>query len=360
MSRVRYNITSKTAYELINDLKTDRLIIPDHQRGYVWTKKHQLAFINSVFQGIPTQSIIQKQDSVMSLEDGQQRLTTLRNFMDDALCVPTITNCSGKFSEMKDNEKNEIRMYQFSVTTYYNASTAQTIQIFDRFQNGVALKVGERIHSMIAISPLVSFVKRTLMTSDIGLHNRASLVWGVRDGEDKGRLQLLNATALCAGLAYGIKAITKKWSDFQDNNYLSRDVDENKVLPLLNVILSIYEAVGKVRPKCNKKNLTKILNTYWDVGKVTGYIAYSLLAFPDNIKILMDGWITFLIDAEVNPHKLKTVLQKDIDSTRNWKKCRWELGYRRVFHPDDPEILAADDAAEIDSQIDSQIDSDSD
>lgn len=342
MSRVRYNITSKTAYELINDLKTDRLIIPDHQRGYVWPEDRQRAFINSVFQGIPTQSIIQKQDSVMSLEDGQQRLTTLRRFMDDDLCVPHITEHTDKFSEMKENEKNEIRMYQFAVITYCNASIAQTIHIFDHFQNGVALSNGERVHSMVAISPLASFVKRTLMTSGIGLHDRAATIWGVRDGEDKRRKNLFMATALCAGLAYGTDAITKKWHDFQQNEYLSKELDEMKVLGLLEKIITIYERAGEGKPKCTKT----ILNTYWDVGKITGYIAYSLIEFPSDE--LMDGWVKFLADARDYPHKLKSVLQKDNKKARTWNKKRWQLGYLRVFDPEEASRLAA----EIDSDSD--------
>jgi hypothetical protein len=339
-SRVRFSISSKTAYDLVSQLESGELQIPAHQRGEVWPLKRQIAFIRSVIEGIPTQAIIvrkiDRNGDTTSLEDGQQRLSTLKKFMTDEIEGPT-----GKFSELTGIMQNNIRMYAFAVTIYNNATLSQTITIFDHFQNGVALTTGERIHSMSAISPLVRFVKTQLMTSGVGLHDRAALVWGIRSGEDKRRKDLLMASALCAGLAFGVDAITKKWTDWQSNSWLSDEIDEDAVINLLETIITIYERVEQRKPLRGKK----ILNMQWQVGKFSGYIAYSLITFPDSTAVLIRGWVNFLANARDHPENIKNILHKDVKKTRSWNSERWELGYLRVFNPDEAERREAADAA---------------
>jgi hypothetical protein len=349
-SRVRFSISPKTAFELVSQLESGELVIPPHQRGEVWPMKRQVAFIRSVIEGIPTQAIImRKMDrnaDVTSLEDGHQRLSTLRKFMNDEISGPT-----GKFSELTGIMQNNIRMYAFAVTIYNNATLPQTIAIFDHFQNGVALTAGERIHSMSAISPLVRFVKAQLMTSGSGLHDRAALVWGIRSGDDKRRKDLLMASALCAGLAFGVSAITKKWTDWQSNTWLSEEIDEEAVINLLESIISIYERVEQRKPLRGRK----ILNTQWQVGKFSGYIAYSLITFPDNRPALIRGWVNFLANARDHPENIKNILHKYTKKTRSWNEERWMLGYLSVFNPDEAERIAAavpDDSDDEDDESD--------
>ena len=336
-ARVRFSITPKTAFELVSELESGELTIPEHQRAYVWNEKRQQAFIKSVIEGIPTQAIIARKlgrdSDTMSLEDGQQRLTTLRRFMNNEFAGPT-----GKFSELTGIMQNNVRMYAFAVTIYNNATTPQTVAIFNHFQNGVALSNGERANSLSSISPLVRFVKEQLMTSGAGLHDRAALVWGVRSGDDKRRKDLFMATALCAGLAFGVDAITRKWGDFENEGYLSREFDEENVLNTLDDIITIYERVEARNPQRGKK----ILNAQWHVGKFTGYIAYSLLTYPDNSAALIRGWVTFLANARDHPETIKNILHKDTKKARTWNSERWQLGYLRVFNPNEAERLAAD------------------
>jgi hypothetical protein len=266
--------------------------------------------------------------------------------MNDEIPGPT-----GKFSELTDNMKNNVRMYVFAVTIYSNSTLPQTIAIFDHFQNGVALTPGERIHSMSAISPFVRFVKTQLMTSGAGLHDRAALVWGIRSGDDKRRKDLLMASALCAGLAFGVNAITKKWTDWQNSTWFSDEIDEGAVINLLETIIGIYERVEQRRPLRGKK----ILNTQWQVGKFSGYIAYSLLTFPDNTAALVRGWVNFLANARDHPENIKNILHKYTKKTRSWNEERWMLGYLSVFNPEEAERIAAavpDDSDEDDDDSD--------
>ena len=344
-ARVRFTIYSKTAYELISMLSSEELIIPAHQRDYCWPPARAGAFIGSVLAGIPTQSIIMRKvdraAEQLSLEDGSQRLRTLKKYMNDE-----IMDLNGfKFSALTAAEQNDVRMYQFAVTLYWNETIQQRIDTFDNFQNGVALSVGERLHSMCEISPLVTFTKNLLLTPGSGLHDRAARIWGVRDGKDakgnhldKRRKWLLNAVALVAGIAFGPDAITKKWPDFQNQTtrYLSTPIDERAVREKVEALISIYEQVEIRRPMPGKT----ILNSQWDMAKFSAYIVYSFWEELD-MDHLTRGWVDFLVGARNHPERLPAILHRDIKATRSWNKERWQMGYLRVFWPEDAERRAA-------------------
>jgi Protein of unknown function DUF262 len=361
-SRVRFNVNAMTAHELISMLIRGEMVIPNHQRDYCWDVKRQGAFIKSIGDNIPTQSIILRkvgrgpginEGDQTSLEDGQQRLTTLKRFMADELPEAALTATGGrKFSELSADQQSDIRAYQFSVVVYRGATIEQEVAIFDHFQNGLPLTKGERLHSMSEISPLVGFVKKQLMTAAQGLHNEAALVWGARAGTDKRRKALLNATALCAGLAFGSEGLTKKWSDYTENGYLSRRFDEDDVMRKLRTIISIYQQVETRHPERKKS----VLNSQWDVGKYTGYIVYSLNVFPDDTDRLVRGWVNFLTDARAHPERITDILHRDLTKARSWNVQRWEMGYLRVFNPAEAtrraEALVAPDSDDDDDSDD--------
>lgn len=357
-SRVRFVVNAMTVHELLNMMRNDELEIPAHQREYCWDAIRQGEFISSIMMGLPTQSIIlQKtgrgpslsEGDKTTLEDGRQRLTTLEKFLKDELSRDALDRAkTQKFSELSVDQQSNVRSYQFSVILYRGATPQQQVTIFDHFQNGVPLSKGERLHSLSEISPLVKFVKKQLLTSNEGIHDEASLVWGIRAGIDKKRVALLNATALCAGLAFGPKAITKKWEILK--NYLDRDIDSESILSNLHVLIRIYRLVEERYPERGKK----ILNNQWDVGKYSGYIIYSLHKYPEETERLVRGWATFLAAARANPQNIDDILHYDITAARSWTVRRWELGYLRVFNPGEAHRVAATPYVEEDSDDDTE------
>lgn len=84
-SITRYNIsTYGTDLEvelLVKRLNNNKYIIPDYQRGYVWTKKRASKFIESLLVGLPIPGIfLYKEESQFLIIDGHQRLRTLQAF----------------------------------------------------------------------------------------------------------------------------------------------------------------------------------------------------------------------------------------------------------------------------------------
>ena len=345
-SRVRYEIVTRTLADLIDELNENPsdITIPEHQREFCWSLAKQQRFIDTLIQGTPTQGIIMRREgrgksTVLFLEDGRQRLTTTQRFMNNEFTVP-FKGQYVKFEELPEEERKAIERYQISVTTYWNATPDQTIEIFDRFQNGEPLTIGERYYSMKAICPIVKYTFDTLMTNESPLSQRVKEVFGDRTGADKGRKNLTNAMAMIFGLSFGSERITKKWSEISENKttFLTNNkFDAKKTTENLKKLLEIYEAADEVYPVSGKANLNK----QWSVGTVTGYIIHSLMredAPP--FKELKKGWVKFLVEARKSPKKIDTVLHADEKSARSWNYERWNLGYLRVFDPEEAERLA--------------------
>jgi hypothetical protein len=87
--KLHYEITSYGAdydvHGLVRRLKAGDIKIPDFQRGYVWPIKQASRFIESLLLGLPVPGIFlsnEPETNKLLVIDGQQRLTTLRQFMD--------------------------------------------------------------------------------------------------------------------------------------------------------------------------------------------------------------------------------------------------------------------------------------
>jgi hypothetical protein len=382
MATLRARITKehvdRDLIALIEDLTSGRLEIPPHQREYCWKETQKEKFILSILKGYPIPSILmsaaRRGDPKPTLEDGQQRITTACKFRRDEF------TCGGRlFSQLTEIEQERFDKEKVIVITFYGASHDQRIEIFDWHQNGAPLTPGERYHAH-QVTPLIKFVKETLMTPGMGLHDRASLIWGVRGdtpgvpSKDKGRKWLQSAVALIVGLAFGPKYMNKNYPQVVDKGFMTaesftQDVQMG-VLADLRKIIEIYEEVQRVRPVSS----AKWLKYNWDMGNFTGYIVYSLSATqreryeqgadtpeekklyddevyypnsltddPDLWVILKESWVTYLSKvrrlSQENPKKtLASILKEDLHSglskARNWNLERWQDGYMQLFDPE--------------------------
>lgn len=349
MSSIIVEHSTKTAEDLLIELRTNELVVPPHQREFCWTLVKQQRLVDTVQKNMPTQAIIIRNEPGVkpSLEDGQQRLTTLRKYFGDEF----VDGGGKKYSEHSAIEQYQMRRYIFALIRYKNATTEDAIEIFDRFQNGQPLSVGERIHSMSEISPFVQFVRSTLLTVGSGLHDRATAVWGLRGGADKNRKNLLNAVALCAGCAFGTGAMTEKWEDIRRQKILSRsDWAVSDIRSLLEQLLHIYEQVEAKSP-----GRATVRNKQWKVGMFSGYLLHSLKLEP-RPHGLVTKWVDFLVKAREDTDLVEEVLHVDVGKARFWSIHRWKMGYLRVFDPDEAERLVHEGSSEEGSEEGSEDD----
>ena len=121
------------------------LRVPDYQREYVWTKKQQDRYLESLSKNMPIFGPVINIDTRTSLQwimDGQNRIETIRRFLNDEIKYNGIS-----FSELPDNEQRKIKNMKMSYTETRDWSREQCQDFFMRIQEGVKLKDGELIHA---------------------------------------------------------------------------------------------------------------------------------------------------------------------------------------------------------------------
>ena len=205
---------------LTDFLKSKSIITPPWQRQFCWPIPNQQKLVECILKNDPMPQILLRKESPLkySLEDGKQRLTTLRRYRDDMFAA------GGKrFSELSAKEQKTILLYEMPVQTYSGYTREEAVQLFINRQQGVSLSLGEKYYAVDDFSSLVRVTRNLLMKAECGLHNEAMAVWGSlcdktsADGDlivkDKKRKNLEKACAIIAGLAWGPRWITTKPND---------------------------------------------------------------------------------------------------------------------------------------------------
>lgn len=89
--QIKPSVTNPTIADIYQSIDQGKLILqPDFQRKFVWTHEHQESFIDTILNGLPFPEIyvcdgevdVQKMRTTHLVIDGQQRLTTIRNYID--------------------------------------------------------------------------------------------------------------------------------------------------------------------------------------------------------------------------------------------------------------------------------------
>lgn len=141
---------------------------PDFQRKLVWKRQHKINFIKTILMKYPFPEIYKAPGEldVNTLEladlivDGQQRVTTIKNFI-DGKDVFALEKTSPKFSELTDDEKKDFLNYEVSVRYLKNADKAQIKEIFQRINNTeYSLNSMERLNAQWGDSEFVCYGKQ--------------------------------------------------------------------------------------------------------------------------------------------------------------------------------------------------------
>lgn len=340
---------------IIPRLRNERLAIPDHQRGFCWSLRQQKTLIGSIQRNKPVPSILirEKDDGSQSLEDGRQRLETIRRYMDDMFPDDT----GRKYSELTPLERQRFDDYDILVTTYTGASDEEAREMFNDTQNGKPLTFGERIGSLATTAPIVRYATHMLLTPGEGFYEQVRPFWGEHSQKARRGCDMAVAFAICAGMAFGIKHLSKKWDDAAA--ILHRDFDEVATTRRMRTLIRIYTDMDQRVPV----NAKPLLNLYWDVGNFTGYIVWSILyqenpqleenqlfTIPD-VDTLVNTWVDHMVAQRVNVGLLVEILHRDISAARSWNQVRWSNGVRRLFAPQTFAVVGAGQADDDEDDV---------
>lgn len=130
------NPTIADIYEKIEDNKLD--LSPDFQRKFVWTHEHQEQFLDTILNGFPFPEIYvcqgvvdtKKLRTTQKVIDGQQRLTTIKNYIEDSFESP-LTLVKG-FDALTVSEREDFLSYQVVVRDIGKVEDTLVREIFRR------------------------------------------------------------------------------------------------------------------------------------------------------------------------------------------------------------------------------------
>lgn len=363
-TEVEYHLSDRSVRWLVNVLQTYQLKISKHQRhAGVWTLDYKQKFIDSMKRGHPCPLVLIYQDEAGTfwLEDGLQRLTTIRTFINNEFGE---LSTGQKFSDWSEVDRQLFEHKKLPVLIYSNADIRTRVLIFDRFQNGSPLKPGERLNSL-GETELVSMTRRLLL-ADIAedgsvvrgeYYDRLCNVLGhLRIGDDDKRYtQLLDMVAVMNGVAHGFvgesKGISKKYLDLRDNLTIRINVAE--VCRVLDEVLWIFEEAHRTVPTDDKGKLAVFRNP----GNFIGPIVYSLKMFPTDWDRLRAGWVDVLTRFAQTPSKMEmksflhspeTGLLRGLSKARSWNNDRWRFIYENAFNIPHANPAPMDDGDETD------------
>lgn len=354
---ISYTSYTEKLHALLRRMRGNRLRVPDHQREFVWSVRQQRKLIDAIRRRKPIPSLLLRDmgddEETMTLEDGHQRLRTCLHFTNNDFALE-----DGRyFLDLPQEEQETIRTYDFIVVKYSGATDEEAREIFNDFQNGKPLTFGERLYSLLHTSPIVDFAVRMVLTPGEGFYERLAPIMGLAGRTPKSRrgADIARAFALCAGVAFGIDHLSRKWDDA--DTILHRDLpNEEQAVQRLENYVRVWERVHELAPVTTATRK----NGYWDLGTFGGYIVHSqikmetpervALGLPGTMEDLTERWAQHIAEVYRDETLLVRVLHHDLSAARSWKEARWANGVRRMFSGDNVEVIVdsedEDDATE--------------
>lgn len=171
--------------EVFNKLRSNQLIVnTDYQRKLVWKKQHKNEFIDTILRNYPFPEVylapgtLDQERLVLidEIVDGQQRLTTIRDYIlgQDVFSLPKVP--IKRFSELNTEERTAFLNYEVSIRYLKNVSPAQIREIFQRInKSDYALNRTERLNAQFGESEFVCFCKQ-IVEPDISIEGTLSVI----------------------------------------------------------------------------------------------------------------------------------------------------------------------------------------
>jgi Protein of unknown function DUF262 len=159
--------------EIYNKIRSGQLAVnKEYQRKLVWKKTHKVNFIDTILKNYPFPEIYlapgeldqERLILIDEIVDGQQRLTTIRDYIEstDVFALSGLSTIK-KFAELTSEEKRVFLNYEISVRYLKNVTKEQVREIFQRInKTDYALNATERTNAQWGASEFVCFGKQLI------------------------------------------------------------------------------------------------------------------------------------------------------------------------------------------------------
>lgn len=180
---IRYQVRSKELIDLVNEIKSKRLIIsPYFQRNLVWRLIHKVDFIKTILLGFPFPQIFIAKGSIdletmtttSCIVDGQQRMSTIVEYVSGRFSVE-----NKFFTDLPPETREEILKYQVPIIDLDIANESPEIkEIFQRLNRTFySLNSVEKLSTEYASSEFMLLAKH--LTGEIDFQDHDELDYEV-------------------------------------------------------------------------------------------------------------------------------------------------------------------------------------
>lgn len=173
--QIKPSVTNPTIADIYEKIDANRLqLSPDFQRKFVWTQEHQEQFLDTILHGYPFPEIYvcqgetdtKKLRTSQKVIDGQQRLTTIKNYIEndfrkEVKLIPT-------FDSLDEKQREHFLSYQVVVRDIGKVEDDLVREIFRRI-NLTKFKLEDiEIHNAIYDGQFIKVAKE--LSDELTLH----------------------------------------------------------------------------------------------------------------------------------------------------------------------------------------------
>lgn len=172
--QIKPSVTNPTIADIYQLISEKKLVLqPDFQRKFVWTIDHQESFIDTILNGLPFPEIyvcegevdVEKLRTTRLVIDGQQRLTTIKNYIEGNAFSASSKNST--YEELTSFQKQEFLSYQIVMRDLGKIDEETTREIFRRI-NLTKFKLDDvEIHNAIYDGQFIQVAKNILESVDL-------------------------------------------------------------------------------------------------------------------------------------------------------------------------------------------------
>lgn len=163
---IKYDVRDFTVDYLVSQFKEGLFFIPPYQREFIWRKKDQAVFIESVLLGLPIPMLFvaDLDDGRLEVVDGAQRLRALVAFLEGDMTLSELTYLATvngfKFSDLPDPHQRKLKTRALRVVVLADVTSERIRQeIFHRINKRGEKARGSEIRRGSFKGPFMDFVR---------------------------------------------------------------------------------------------------------------------------------------------------------------------------------------------------------
>lgn len=163
---IRYDIRNFPINMIIHQFRNGEFYIPTYQRGFVWSKKTQSRFVESMIIGLPTSSlfIAQTDDGRMEIIDGAQRIKTLEQYVNGDLRLAGLDDIPALnktvFFDLSRSQQGKFLNRSISFITLSPETTFEArLEIFSRMNTGGMSRSSHEMRMALIDGPFSDFIR---------------------------------------------------------------------------------------------------------------------------------------------------------------------------------------------------------